>query len=109
MAQARIPKEKLKIVKDYIERLSKEDNLPIGKVILFGSFAQGKQRKDSDIDICIISNKFKNGLKAMQFLWKKRTMQEAMIGLEPVGFSQNDFDKGGGLIEEINRTGILII
>jgi len=108
MAQKRIPKQKLKIVQDYVKRLSVENKLPMSRVILFGSFAKGQQRKDSDIDICVISKKFQDGLKATQFLWKKRTMQEAMAGLEPVGFSQKDFAKGGSLVEEIQKTGIVI-
>ncbi|PIU15912.1 hypothetical protein COT20_01005 [bacterium (Candidatus Gribaldobacteria) CG08_land_8_20_14_0_20_39_15] len=109
MAQKRISKEKLKIVRTYIKRLSVQDKLPVSRVILFGSLVKGQQRKDSDIDICVISAKFKDGLKATQFLWKKRTIQEAMAGLEPVGFSQQDFAKGGSLIEEIQKTGIVVI
>lgn len=109
MAQKRISKEKLKIVRTYVKRLSAQEKLPVSRVILFGSLAKGQQRKDSDIDICVISKAFQDGLKATQFLWKKRTMQEAMAGLEPVGFSQKDFAKGGSLIEEIQKTGITVI
>lgn len=32
----------------------------VKKIILFGSLAKGKFKKDSDIDLIIISNKFKN-------------------------------------------------
>lgn len=34
-------------------------NIPIKKMILFGSIAKGKSHKDSDIDLIIVSNKFK--------------------------------------------------
>ena len=39
-------------------RLNKE--LPIKKFIFFGSRAAGQFRKDSDIDIILVSNKFRN-------------------------------------------------
>ena len=34
-------------------------SVPIDKMILFGSMAKGKGHKDSDIDLIIVSNKFK--------------------------------------------------
>lgn len=34
-------------------------NIPVNKMILFGSMAKGKIHKDSDIDLIIVSDKFK--------------------------------------------------
>ncbi len=34
-------------------------NMPINKMILFGSMAKGKSHKDSDIDLIVVSRKFK--------------------------------------------------
>jgi|SRR3989344_268408 len=34
-------------------------NIPIKKMILFGSMAKGKAHRDSDIDLIIVSDKFK--------------------------------------------------
>ena len=42
------------IIKKYIEKLMYE-NIPINKVILYGSFAGGCADKDSDIDLAVIS------------------------------------------------------
>ncbi len=106
MAKKRIPKEIIKIVKGYSRRLAEQDKIPIERVIIFGSWAKGGPRKWSDIDVCIISPKFKNAFKALQFLWTRRNRQEAIIGLEPVGFSSKDFKEGSSLIEEIKKTGV---
>ena len=108
MAKKRIPKEIIRIVQSYSRRLAEQDKLPIEKVIIFGSYAKGKPHKWSDVDVCIISPKFKDTFKALQFLWTRRNKQEVIIGLEPVGFSKKDFEKGSSLIQEIKKTGIPI-
>lgn len=62
----------------------------------------------SDIDLCVISPKFKNPFDAMQYLWLKR-MDDNTPAIEPVGFSLKDFKEGGSLIHEIKKTGIRIL
>ncbi|MEA3467630.1 MAG: nucleotidyltransferase domain-containing protein [Thermodesulfobacteriota bacterium] len=95
-----------KIVKDYIRRL-REDNIPIQKVFLFGSYATGNQRKDSDIDIAIISTFFKGDrFSDRRLIVPYRRGLDSRI--DPIPFTPNDFDKGGILIDEIKRTGQII-
>ncbi len=106
MAKKIIPKEINKTVKDYADRLSKQDKLPIDKVIIFGSYAKGKTRQWSDIDVCIISPRFQDSFSALNYLWRRRNDEEVRRGLEPVGFSKKDFQRGNALIREIARTGI---
>ena len=43
-------------VKQYLNKLKRK--LPFEEVILFGSFAEGKAREDSDVDLIILSDKF---------------------------------------------------
>lgn len=105
MVEKRISQKVNKVVQNYIQRLQKEENLPIEKVILFGSQVKGKARKWSDIDICIISPKFKNSLKAIEFLLKKRKEREVIAGIEPIGFTRKSFQRGSAFIEEIKKTG----
>lgn len=50
--------------KDLIKKLkvfreSVNDEIPIDKMLFFGSFAKGKQHKWSDIDLVVVSPKFK--------------------------------------------------
>ncbi len=106
MAKKRIPKKINKTVKDYADRLSKQDKLPIDKVIIFGSYAKGKTCQWSDIDVCIISPEFRDSIRSLDYLWRRRSDEEVRRGLEPVGFSKKDFKKGNALIREITRTGI---
>lgn len=50
-------------VKPVIKRFKKALNelgLPKTKLYLFGSYARGEARPDSDIDICLVSAAFKN-------------------------------------------------
>ena len=67
MAQKRIPEKVKKEVEEYIEALRAED-LPIQAVYLFGSYAKGTAHQWSDIDLCIISPKFKRPLSSV--FWK---------------------------------------
>lgn len=108
MAKKRIPKEIIKIVRAYSRRLTKQDKIPIEKVLIFGSYAKGKPGKWSDIDVCIVSPKFKDFFKSLQFLLIKRKDEEVKFGLEPVGFSSKDFEEGSSLIQEIKKTGVEI-
>lgn len=100
-----IPPEIQKIIDRYIKIL-KKDNLPIQQVILYGSYAKNKQHKDSDIDICVISPKFKDDLSAMQYLLKKTDAVD--LRLEPVGFAPKYFKDENPLAYEIKRTGIKV-
>lgn len=109
MAKKRISKKVIEIVKGYTQRLQDEVRLPIERVIVFGSQVKSKAYRYSDIDVCIVSSEFKDTFKALQFLWKKRNDAEVKAGLEPIGFSQEDFKKGNSLIQEIKKTGIEIL
>ena len=106
MAKKRISKKITKIVQDYTKRLSAQELIPIEKVFIFGSAAKGKHTTKSDVDVCIVSPFFKNRVEAIQFLLKKRNKAEVVWGLEPIGFSPEDFLESSSLIEEIKNTGI---
>jgi predicted nucleotidyltransferase len=108
MVKKRIPAKIKKVARGYVERLAKEDKLKVNKIIIFGSYAKGTTHKWSDIDVCIISPRFKDEFEALQFLWTRRSDQEVRAGLEPVGFSKKVFKEGSSLIREIERTGVEI-
>jgi len=106
MAKKRIPKKVAEVVAGYTQRLSEQEKLPIKRVIVFGSQVKGRTHKSSDIDVCIISPRFKDILKSMQFLFIKRNRKEVLAGLEPIGFTEKDFKESSCLIEEIKKTGV---
>ncbi len=47
------------IVKEYTKTL-KHLGINVERVVLYGSFAKGNQREDSDIDVVIVSRDFQN-------------------------------------------------
>lgn len=105
MARKTIPKKVKQELRPYIARLKKE-KLPIEKVIVFGSYAKGTENPWSDIDVCIVSPRFTQPMRAMQYLWSKREKKYS-IRIEPLGFHPNDFyDTYDTLIQEIKKTGI---
>lgn len=71
------------------------------KAYLFGSFAKGNQRLDSDIDIAIFS-KVRNDIQEWQFYFNSKNIN--------VEFHQfNKIDKNNELQKNIFRDGILLI
>jgi predicted nucleotidyltransferase len=94
-------------IQSYLEVLEKE-KLPIERVFLFGSHAKKKARQWSDIDICIISPKFRDRCHAIDYLWKKRGAEDVEHGIAPVGFHPKDFIDEDPLAWEIKTTGIEI-
>lgn len=113
MVKRKIPKTIKKTINDYLQILDK-DKLPIKEAIVFGSFAKGKQKKWSDIDICVVSPKFKNRNSALRYLWmKKRNIandrkSEEGHDLEPVGFNPKDFINEDPLVWEIKQYGVKV-
>jgi len=105
MAEKRVSKKVAKIVRNYTRRLSEEEKLPIKRVMIFGSQTTGKTHDWSDIDVCIISPKFKDSLRAIEFLLIKRKKEEVMAGLEPVGFTEKEFATSSTFLNEIKKTG----
>ena len=47
-------------IKQTIKNLMDKKGLFLNKIVIFGSFIEGKQTEDSDIDIIIISRDFRN-------------------------------------------------
>ena len=105
MAKKRIPKKVIHSIQSFIQEVER-DNIPVQRVYLFGSYAKGTQHKWSDVDVCVISPKFTQPWKALEYLWQKRPKNiDPMI--EPVGFSLKDFSvEGSALVAEIQNNGI---
>ena len=57
-----------KIVEYFTKRLL-ESNIDVHKVVLFGSYYNGKPNKDSDIDLAVISDDFKK-----KSIWERGPM-----------------------------------
>lgn len=99
-----INKEVKKIVSNFGRAVARE-GIPIKKLIIFGSYAKGKARPESDIDICIVSTKFgKDSIKELQFLFKIRRGIDSRI--EPFPVSWEEYKKTvSPIIFEIKQFG----
>ena len=92
-------------IKNYIEEIEKHYN--IDSVILFGSYASGNERKDSDIDLAIILDDFDDVLDVMADLMGYTWEIDARI--EPHPIKKKDFDSiSSYFIKEIINTGIKV-
>lgn len=99
--------EAKKIAKIYADFL-KENRFNFSRVFLFGSHAKGTARKWSDIDVCVISDKFKgkSWYKNERQLWHWRQYVDPR--LQPIGMTENDFKGIDPLADEIKKTGIRV-
>lgn len=78
----------------------------IDKMYLFGSYAKGTNREDSDIDVAIVVNTLQGDyFSTTPLLWKLR--REIDDRIEPILFEKHN-DKSG-FLQEIERNGIEII
>ena len=59
-------KEKKKILDLFIEKIQERLGHKICKVILYGSYARGDYREDSDIDIMILTSLTENEIKGIE-------------------------------------------
>lgn len=104
MAKKKLPSKIKKLVDSYLEILEK-DKLPIKRAIVFGSYARGKPNSWSDLDVCIISSRFRDYGQAVDYLWQKKPFGSI---IEPIGFNPKDFQDDDSFIKEIKNTGIVV-
>ena len=105
MAERIIDRKIMKSIKEYIQKISQY--YKIETIILFGSYAKGTQNEDSDIDIAIISDDFKDLIDDMAdligYTWKIDTR------IEPHPISKEDYEKiATPFVQEIINTGIKV-
>jgi len=104
-----IPGKIKNILKEYLNNLSNEIN--IKSAILFGSYATGNQKADSDVDIAIFSDHFSliDRTEAIAFLLDKTL--EYGIDLQPLAFESKDLENyhDNPFVSEIVNCGIRIM
>ena len=81
-----------RVINDLVESL-KRKGIKVNRLILYGSYANGKPRPDSDIDVAVISSSFNN----KNLLKRQELLGEAIFSLgepvEAIGYSYNEFTK----------------
>ena len=94
------------IAKELVELLT-ANKIVVDKIILYGSYAAGKPREHSDIDIAVISPSFK-GKKILEIQGKLANVFSRYLSIiEPVGYSSEDFraSEPETLLGEIKKSG----
>lgn len=100
-------KDRIKrIVKNYLGVIAKH-NIRIERVFLFGSYAHGTAREDSDIDVAIISEDFSGDRFADRRLVipLRRKIDRR---LEPIPYRPENFKENDPLVLEILKYGLEI-
>jgi len=77
-----------KSIDNFIELLMKE--IPVEQVILFGSWAKGRAKPESDIDVIVVSTAFsrKKHIDNMQYLFRRAAKVDSRI--EPIPAVPNE-------------------
>jgi len=94
----------LGLIREAVRRLDCS-GIRVARAILFGSFAQGRMREWSDIDVALISRDY----RPTDFKQRVRIgliCQDVDVRMETVVYRPEDFRKGEPLALEIERTGI---
>lgn len=101
------PKVK-KIVQDYLTLLG-NDKLPMDGVFVFGSRLTKQFRRDSDIDVAVISPRFRDPLASNKYLLQKaHELPEGTYYIEPHAFHPKNFINENPITWEIKQTGIRV-
>lgn len=97
----------IEILRRYIDELGK-NQIFVSEAILFGSYAKGTAKQESDIDVALISTVFKGDrFDDRRLIVPLRRKIDNKI--EPIPFRPEDFNAGGTLADEIKKTGITIL
>ena len=100
-------KDELNILKDIIIK-----TIPVGRIFLFGSYANGKPRIDSDLDIYVVipDNVKIREIDAMKLI-RKAIRDKKTMPVDIVVSKENNFNQRKSLISierQIEQDGILL-
>lgn len=99
-------RETIRISKKFAKNIKK--NIPIKKILLFGSRARGDNFKTSDFDFIIISENFKN-IKFNERISKTYDFWNENFELEALCYTPEEFNKKlliQGIVKKANEEGI---
>ena len=95
---------------EVVERIAHKFNPE--RIILFGSYAYGRPTKASDIDIAVISDKFKrmDDIKRIMLLSDYARRVKSSVDIDPIGFTEEELKKADyfDIAGEIAEKGIVV-
>lgn len=97
----------------YLNECLKESGVHAERIIVFGSQVKGLAREDSDIDIAIISEDFRNKtfFKRIKMTVdaEVKTIEKFIVPLDIVTLTPEEFESSGSPIAGFARKGKVII
>jgi predicted nucleotidyltransferase len=97
----------LKIIGQFKDALEKK-GIRIERIVLYGSYAAGTQREDSDIDLVVISDNFL-GLGYWQRIdLLSAAIYEVFKPIEAVAMTRTEWEKGDSFIVDFARNGEVV-
>ena len=103
MAQGTDSKMIMETINKYVDLLRKS-HIPFEQVYLYGSYAKGDSREDSDIDLAIIVDEWLPDIFDVQFELMKLG-RKVDTRIEPHPIRKSDFDKTNPYVQEILTAG----
>ena len=104
-----IMRKEIKEIKDKIVPILKKNK--VARAGIFGSYARGKQKKDSDVDLIILSKKFAkmNEDERLKLLYRQAV--GFPYDLHAYGFTPKEFNSASPLtaLAEVRNKGIRIL
>jgi predicted nucleotidyltransferase len=94
------------ILKSYVADVRKV--MSVDKVMLYGSYAKGYARKDSDVDVCFFLTSFDDMTKHDIIVKLFLLAHEYNLYIEPNVFEVSDIYDDNPFVKEVLRTGIEI-
>ena len=98
-----------KIVAKFLISLG-NNRIPVSRIILYGSYAANKQKKDRDIDLAVISPYFARTDIFDRLIILGRARMNVKEPLEILGYTPQEYIKceKGSFLDEIKRNGKII-
>jgi predicted nucleotidyltransferase len=96
-----------KIIARYIGELEKL-GIEVSQVILYGSYARGKPKEHSDIDIAVVSPAFSklDIFERQEIL--SRAHHNFRVPIEPIGLTPKQLQEKQGFAREIIESGVMV-
>ena len=97
------------IVQQYIADVKRA--MPIDKVYMYGSYAKGTQRENSDVDLCFFSQAFESrrSLDILTELFYLKIKYDKELLIEPNALPSSELYNDNPFVKEILRTGREIV
>jgi|SRR3989338_6093662 len=94
-------KTALKLARDYVRSLASRHYYKVKGAFLFGSYAKNRFSDDSDIDIALVLEGYRDTIKELSNLMRIR--REFDLRIEPHPLTQKDFEDDNPFNREIKK------